>query len=65
LRCCRAVQRGATIAVDPTDPRNAITADIDKAPRDGKGLVEATTDVVLLCPAAVGSVREVLQKLRG
>ncbi|SHK26489.1 hypothetical protein SAMN05444159_2857 [Bradyrhizobium lablabi] len=41
----------ATIAVDPTDPRNAIIADIDKAPRDEKGLVEATADVVLLRPA--------------
>src|SRR3977135_1284659 len=41
----------ATIAVDPADPRNAIIADIDKAPRDEKGLVEATADVVLLHPA--------------
>ena len=41
----------ATIAVDPADPRNAIIADIDKAPRDEKGLVEATVDVVLLRPA--------------
>jgi hypothetical protein len=41
----------ATIAVDPADPRNAIIADIDKAPRDEKGLVEATADVVLLRPA--------------
>jgi hypothetical protein len=41
----------ATIAVDPADPKNAIIADIDKAPRDDKGLVEATADVVLLRPA--------------
>jgi hypothetical protein len=41
----------ATIAVDPADPRNAIIADIDKAPRDEKGLVEATADVVLLRPS--------------
>jgi hypothetical protein len=41
----------ATIAVDPADPRNAIIADIDKAPRDAEGLVEATADVVLLRPA--------------
>jgi hypothetical protein len=41
----------ATIAVDPADPRNAIIADIDQAPRDGKSLVEATADVVLLRPA--------------
>jgi hypothetical protein len=41
----------ATIAIDPTDPRNAVIADIDKAPRNEKGLVEATADVVLLRPA--------------
>jgi hypothetical protein len=41
----------ATIAVDPADPRNAVIADIDNAPRDDKGLVEATADVVLLRPA--------------
>src|SRR5260370_41447594 len=41
----------ATIAVDPADPRNAIIADIDKAPPDETGLVEATVDVVLLRPA--------------
>src|SRR4249919_2749414 len=41
----------ATIVVDPADPRNAVIADIDKAPRDERGLVEATADVVLLRPA--------------
>jgi hypothetical protein len=41
----------ATIAVDPADPRNAVIADIDKAPRNGDGRVEATADVVLLRPA--------------
>jgi hypothetical protein len=41
----------ATIAVDPADPRNAVIADIDNAPRDDKSLVEATADVVLLRPA--------------
>jgi hypothetical protein len=41
----------ATIAVDPADPRNAGIADIDKAPRDERGLVEATADVVLLRPS--------------
>ena len=41
----------AALAVDPADPRNAIIADIDKAPRDDKGFVEATADVVLLRPA--------------
>jgi hypothetical protein len=41
----------ATLAVDPADPKNAIIADIDRAPRDDKGFVEATADVVLLRPA--------------
>ena len=41
----------ATIAVNPADPRNAVIADIDKAARNDKGLVEATADVVLLRPA--------------
>jgi hypothetical protein len=41
----------ATIAIDPADPRNAVIADIDKAPHDDKGLVEATADVVLLRPS--------------
>ena len=41
----------ATIAVDPADPRNAIIADIDRAPRNAQGRVEATADVVLLRPA--------------
>lgn len=41
----------ATIAVDPGDSRNAVIADIDKAPRNAQGRVEATADVVLLRPA--------------
>ncbi len=41
----------ATIAVDPADPRNAVIADIDKAPRNALGRVEAIADVVLLRPA--------------
>src|SRR5260221_2508922 len=41
----------ATIAVDPADPRNSIIADIDKAPRDERGLDDAPADVVLLRPA--------------
>ena len=41
----------ATIAVDPGDPRNAVIADIDRAPRNAQGRVEATSDVVILRPA--------------
>ena len=41
----------ATIGVDPDDPHNAAIADIGIAPRNASGLVEATSDVVLLRPA--------------
>ena len=41
----------ASFALDPADPRNAVIADIDKAPRNTQGRVEASADVVLLRPA--------------
>ena len=41
----------ATIALDPADPHNATIRDLDLAPRNTKGQVEATTDVVILKPA--------------
>jgi hypothetical protein len=41
----------ATIALDPADPHNAVIVDLDRAPRNGAGRVEATTDVVILRPA--------------
>ena len=41
----------ATIAIDPSDPKNAVIADIDKAPRNSSGKVEAVADVVILKPA--------------
>ena len=41
----------ATIAIDPADPRNAVIADISRAPRNAAGRVEAVADVVLLRPA--------------
>lgn len=49
----------ATIAVAPSDPHNTVIVDLDKAPRDAKGLVEATTDVEILRPtdAAKGNHR--------
>jgi hypothetical protein len=40
----------ATIALDPADPANAVIADLDRAPRNAAGKVEATTDVVILRP---------------
>jgi Alpha/beta hydrolase domain len=40
----------ATIAVAPDDIHNQIIADIDRAPRNAQGQVEATTDVEILRP---------------
>jgi hypothetical protein len=40
----------ATIAVAPEDPHNSIIVDIDRAPRDAQGLVEAVSDVEILRP---------------
>jgi hypothetical protein len=49
----------ATVAVSPDDPHNAIIADLDRAPRDAQGWVEAVTDVEILRPtnAANGNRR--------
>ena len=41
----------ATIALDPADRKNAVIADLDKAPRDATGKVQAVADVVILKPA--------------
>ena len=41
----------ATLALDPTDPHNAVIRDLDLAPRNAQGRVEATTDIVILRPA--------------
>lgn len=41
----------ATIALDPANPRNAVIADLDRAPRNADGKVEATSDVIILRPA--------------
>lgn len=41
----------ATIGVDPNDPHNADLVDLALAPRNAAGLVEATSDVVILRPA--------------
>src|SRR4249920_1128933 len=45
----------ATIAVSPTDPHNAVIADIDRAPRNAQGLVEAVTDVEILRPTVAAN----------
>ena len=41
----------ATIALDPADPHNAVIVDLDRAPRNADGKVEAITDVIILRPA--------------
>jgi hypothetical protein len=40
----------ATIALNPTDDRNAVITDLAQAPRYADGKVEATADVVILRP---------------
>src|SRR5438270_7809520 len=40
----------ATIAVAPGDPHNSIIVDLDRAPRNAQGLVEAIADVEILRP---------------
>ena len=49
----------ATIAVLPDNPHNTIIVDLDRAPRNAQGLVEAVTDVEILRPtiAAKGNRR--------
>lgn len=40
----------ARFAVDPAHPRNKLIVDLDKAPRNSKGLVEFSSDVCILKP---------------
>ena len=41
----------ATIALNPSDDRNAVITDLAQAPRGPDGKVEATADVIILRPA--------------
>ncbi len=45
----------ATVAVSPDDPHNKIIVDLNRAPRNAQGLVEAVTDVEILRPTAVAN----------
>lgn len=45
----------ATIALDPADPRNAVIADIDLAPKNARGLALAVADVEILRPLEGGN----------
>ena len=40
-----------TFAIDPTDPRNQVITNLDRAPRNAQGMVEATADLMILTPA--------------
>ena len=55
----------ATIAVSPDNPHNAVIVDLDRAPRNARGLVEAVTDVEILRPtiAANGNRRLIYEAL--
>jgi hypothetical protein len=44
------IKAKAVIALDPNDKRNSVIADLSYAPKNAKGLVEASADVVLLQP---------------
>ncbi len=48
------IRARATVAVDPADPRNAVIADIGKAPRDAAGMIETVSDVEILTPSDPG-----------
>jgi hypothetical protein len=50
----------ATVAVDPDDPANATIVDLDRARRDGDGLVRFETDVVLLRAPRPGGLMHVV-----
>jgi hypothetical protein len=45
----------ATIAVTPDDPNNKIIVDLDRAPRNAQGQVEAKTDVEILRPTVAAN----------
>jgi hypothetical protein len=45
----------ATVAVSPDDPHDKIIVDLDRAPRNAQGLVEAVTDVEILRPTVAAN----------
>jgi hypothetical protein len=50
----------ATIAVTPDDPHNTIIVDLDRAPRNAQGQVEAVTDVEILRPTVAANGNRML-----
>jgi hypothetical protein len=49
------VEGQATGLLDPSDPRNSVIVDLDKAPADNNGLVKYTVDVAILRPERGGN----------
>jgi uncharacterized protein (TIGR03437 family) len=47
------VRGTVTFQVDPTDPRNKVVFDLDKAPQNSKGLVQFSADFYILKPVDV------------
>ena len=45
----------ATIAIAPEHPLNSVIVDLDRAPRNAQGQVEATTDVEILRPTVAAN----------
>jgi hypothetical protein len=45
----------ATIAVSPDDPHNTVIVDLDRAPRNAQGSVNAVTDVEILRPTVAAN----------
>jgi hypothetical protein len=43
----------AYVEVDPADPRNAVIVNLDKAPRNARGMVEFSTPVFILKPVNI------------
>ncbi len=41
--------------VDPKDPRNAVIVDLDKAPKNARGMVEYDTDIYILKPVSLAN----------
>ncbi|MFX6149093.1 hypothetical protein ABTF39_19895, partial [Acinetobacter baumannii] len=47
--------------VDPKDPRNAVIQDLELAPVNARGMVEYTTEFVMLKPKDIGKAGGVLR----
>jgi hypothetical protein len=50
----------AYFEVDPKDPRNAVVFDLDKAPRNARGQVEFSADMVILKPVELAKASRTL-----